>query len=143
VDLWWIAPGVALVAFSFVLRFLHIGLVIAHRPNKPLVLFSLRLRQIGFGLTFLGVGAGIVVRALMNWPDVGSLVVGALIAGIAGLYFISASDPAFRTGVIAVPPRWQHRPTGGIHEETVDAKARRLHKAVHPEEAIDSKADSD
>jgi hypothetical protein len=134
VDFWWIAPGVVLVVASFVLVVVRFLLAIARRPNPRLYLFSLRLRQIGFGLLFLGIGAGMFVRGLTPGLDVWSLVVGALIAGLGGLYFIAASDPMFKTGIFTVPPGWRHRPPTRTNQETLEAKAERLHRVVHPED---------
>jgi hypothetical protein len=135
VALWWIAPGVALVLISFAITVGRVIFAIAfRRTNLRLGLFALRLRQIGFGLFFLGLGAGMFVRGLTSGPDIGSLVLGAVVAGTAGLYFIAASDPIFKTGVFTVPPSWRHRPRAGTTEETLEAKAERLHHLMHADD---------
>jgi len=94
---WWIVPGLAMVLVSLVLTLAHVIVPVAtRRPYLRLTVFALCLRQIGLGTLFLGLGASVAVPALLNGPDVGRLVVGALLAGMGGLFFIAASDPIFK-----------------------------------------------
>jgi hypothetical protein len=145
VQFWWIAPGLALVVASFAITLLRmIVLVPTRRPQAHLALLSLRLRQIGLGLFFFGLGASLFLPALFSGPDVGQLISGALIAGVGGLYFISASDQMFKTGnVLAAPLHWQHRQPAANPDadpsETMEAKAERLHELMHPNEDASEK----
>lgn len=102
-DLRWIAPGLAVIAVSLALTVIHLATLIARRPQVRLAFAGLWLRQIGIGILFLGLGAKFAVPALLNGPDVGLVVFGALIAGLGGLFFIAATDPMFREGRPALP----------------------------------------
>jgi hypothetical protein len=139
----WIAPGLAVILVSLGLTLLHIGLGIARRPHLPLALFAIRLRQFGLGLMFLGAGASIAVTALGEGPNIFGLVIGALVAGMGGLYFIAAK--ALRQGTplmdmsTKTPVRSQH--VSSPKEESLESKAKRLHEIVHPEDARRSKGD--
>ena len=98
---WWIVPGLAVVLVSVVLTLARLVLAVAtRRPYLRLTLSALWLRQIGFGILFLGLGASVAVPALLNGPDVGLLVFGALLAGMGGLFFIASTDRMFRGGPI-------------------------------------------
>ena len=61
---WWIVPGLAVVVVSLVLTFAQVVLaVVTRRPYMRLTLFAVWLRQIGFGIFFLGFGASVAVPA--------------------------------------------------------------------------------
>jgi hypothetical protein len=100
---WWIAPGLAVIAVSLALTILHLVSLIARRPQIRLATRGLWLRQIGIGILFLGLGARFAVPALLDGPDVGLALFGALIAGLGGLFFVAATDPIFKSGRPALP----------------------------------------
>jgi hypothetical protein len=108
VDIWWVAPGIAVLAVSFSLTIAHLLLLIARRRLHRLQILALWLRQIGFGLFLLGFGARMLLSALGAGPDLGLLLLGALVAGFGGLFFIAASDPIFTQGRSLLEP-WKTR----------------------------------
>jgi hypothetical protein len=114
---WWMVPGFAVVVVSALLTLAHVVLaVVTRRPYPRLTVLAVWLRQVGFGILFLGLGASVAVPALLNGPDVGLLLVGALLAGMGGLFFIAASDPIFKPGRPAL--RWPTRKAHGEQKDT-------------------------
>jgi len=102
--IWWVVPGLALIAASVVLILVRLVLALAHRPHLHLALLTVQLRQTGMGLMLLGLGASLLVPALFNGPDLGQLVAGGLIAGMGGLYFIAVHSLFKSGGPMGVPP---------------------------------------
>jgi len=91
-DWWWLAaPGLILTVASFALT-LHGAL---SRSNAR-YLAGLRLRKIGFGLVFLGVGLSLVFQAVLAGGSSGMFVIGLVSVGFASLQFYAATDPMFR-----------------------------------------------
>jgi hypothetical protein len=119
---WWIAPGLAVIAVSLALTIVHLVSLIARRPQFRLAILALWLRQVGIGILFLGLGARFAVPALLNGPDVGLVVFGALIAGFGGLFFIAATDPMFSGGPILGLPLAKSK---SVPDDRVDPGPRR------------------
>jgi hypothetical protein len=140
----WIAPGLTVILVSLVLTLTHIALALARRPNLPLALFAVRLRHFGIGLLFVGAGVNIALSALGQGSHILMLVLSALVAGLGGLYFIAAGT-LFRKDkpLTEVSPKTSvgKRQIPIDKEEPLEAKAKRLHEMVHPEEIPQSKAD--
>jgi hypothetical protein len=90
---WWAAPGIALVAAGIVLQ---VGGYLRRPISTELLLTAVRLRFIGIGVLFLGIGLGSVISALFGGFEVGTLVLGLVMFGFAGLWFYAASDRIFR-----------------------------------------------
>jgi hypothetical protein len=118
VEYWWIVPGAVLFLIGIAGTVLHFALSLARRPNLRIGLRALWLRQVGIGLFFVGLGVGrFVLPGIAAGPDIGQIIIGALIAGIGGLYFISTTDSFFRTGRLETPPHWEHRPSEPVADE--------------------------
>ena len=67
------------------------------RPRSiVLVLIGIRLRLIGYGVLFLGIGIDSLLTGLFGGLQVGMLVVGLVMMGFGGLWFYAASDRIFR-----------------------------------------------
>jgi len=118
----WFLPGFVVVIVSVTLTLTHVVLVvITHRPYLRLSVLAAWLRQIGIGILFLGLGASVALPALSNGPDVGLVVVGALLAGMGGLFFIAASDPIFEPG----RPALRRPPTASSEQTDPEQRADR------------------
>ncbi|MEX0630624.1 MAG: hypothetical protein WEE67_01265 [Chloroflexota bacterium] len=142
---WWIVPGIAVVAFGIALMLLNVVFsLFGKRPNS-VGMRALFLQRVGIGLLFVGLGISMFLPALERGPDLGGLILGALIAGFGGLYFISVTDPVFRRGTslmdLQTTTPAPKREAPKQQDETLEAKAKRLHELVHPEEASNSSTD--
>ena len=98
---WSIVPGIALIAASFVIQF---GSYLRRSRRFGWVLLAIRLRFIGFGAFLLGVGANLVISALLTGLVVSSLLAGLFVIALAGTWFYAASDRIFRSVVGSWPP---------------------------------------
>jgi hypothetical protein len=145
VDIWWIAPGIAVLAVGVAMMLVEVGLALAYRGRRSFGMKPFFFQRLGIGFLFLGIGISVFLPALGRGPDLGGLIVGALIAGFGGLYFISVTDPVFRRGTsltdLPITTPAPKRKALRQQDETLEAKAKRLHELVHPEEASDSSVD--
>lgn len=67
------------------------------RPRSfDLVLTGIRLRLVGTGVLFLGIGLDFVTSTLLGGFNIGSIVFGLVLIGLAGTWFYAASDQIFR-----------------------------------------------
>lgn len=140
---WWILPGIAVVALGLAMMLVEVVLALGQRGRRVFGMRSQFVQRVGIGLLFLGLGIDLFVSALGRGPDVAGVVFGAVIAGMGGLYFISVTDPVFRQGrsledlrtTTSVPKGAAPKP----REETLEAKAKKLHDMVHPEDSPRSK----
>jgi hypothetical protein len=130
------------MVFGFAMWAWEIAMAIASRGRRPRSLRPMFFQRVGIGLLFVGLGISLILPALGRGPDLGGLIFGALIAGMGGLYFISVTDPIFRRGkslmdlsTRTTTPRGKFPPD----EETWEAKAKKLHDIVHPEDPPQSK----
>jgi hypothetical protein len=57
---------------------------------------AVRLRFVGFGVIFLGIGLDSAITAVFSRFQFGSIVLGLVMIGLAGLWFYAASDWIFR-----------------------------------------------
>ena len=113
------------------------------RRQPPFGLKAIFVQRIGIGLLFLGLGFSMIFRTLDRGLDLGGLLLGAVIAGFGGLYFISVTDPVFKKGksvmdlssTLPAPKRRIPKDK----EESMDSKASRLHELVHPEDGSAAK----
>ena len=94
---WWIAPGSLVFLVGVALMLFNLVLTIAGRRQLRLTFLGVRLRFIGIGLVSVGLGARFILEALSGGPNVGLLVLGGLVAGFGGLYFVAASDRIFKS----------------------------------------------
>lgn len=142
---WWIVPGLTVLALGVAMMLVEVVLALAFRGRRRFGMRPLFFQRLGIGLLFLGIGISMFLPALGRGPDLGGLIVGALIAGFGGLYFISVTDPVFRRGTslmdLQTTTPAPKREALQQQDETLEAKAKRLHELVHPEEASDSSTD--
>jgi hypothetical protein len=94
---WWIAPGGVVFFVGVASMLFNLVLTIAGRRQLRLAFLGVRLRFIGIGLVSVGLGARFILEALSDGPNIGLLVLGGLVAGFGGLYFVAASDRIFKT----------------------------------------------
>ena len=113
---WWIAPGSAVFVVGVALMLLNLVLTIVGRRQLRLALTGVRLRFIGIGLVSVGLGARLILSAFADGLNVALLVLGGLVAGFGGLYFIAASDRIFKLD----PPglRWPTPKAPGEQKDT-------------------------
>ena len=90
---WSFVPGIALIAAGFVIQF---GTYLRRPRSFDLVLTGIRLRFVGFGMLFLGIGLDSVISAVLSGFEIGLLVLGLVMIGFAGTWFYAASDQIFR-----------------------------------------------
>lgn len=90
---WSVIPEIALVAAGFVIQF---GTYLRRPRSFDLVLTGIRLRFVGIGVLFLGIGLDSVISALVSGFQMGLLVLGLVMIAFAGTWFYAASDQIFR-----------------------------------------------
>ena len=88
-----LVPGAVLIAAGLVIQF---GAYFRRPIPGRLLLTAVRLRLIGIGVLFLGIGLDFVISALFSGFQVGLLVLGLVMISFAGLWFYAASDRIFR-----------------------------------------------
>jgi hypothetical protein len=95
-DLWWpVVPGLALVVAGLVIQF---G-TFFRRPRPVAIMFTgIRIRLIGYGALFLGIGVDRLISTAVSGLQVGNVLFGLVMIGFAGLWFYAASDRIFRRG---------------------------------------------
>jgi hypothetical protein len=89
---WVLIPGIVLVAAGYVLQF---GSYLRRPRDMALVLTSVRLRYIGFGVLFLALGIDLGIIALLGGPDPGLLAVSLFFLAMGGTWFYAATDRIF------------------------------------------------
>jgi hypothetical protein len=90
---WSFVPGTALVAASLVIQ---LGAHFRRPIPGRLLLTAVRLRFIGIGVLFLGIGLDSVISAVLTHFQVERLLLGLVMFVFAGLWFYAASDRIFR-----------------------------------------------
>jgi hypothetical protein len=91
---WWpVAPGLTLIAVGWLIQF---GTYVRRPRSFQLIRTGIRLRFIGSGVFFLGIGVNAMISALFDGLQVGGLVLGLVVIGFAALWFYAASDRIFR-----------------------------------------------
>jgi hypothetical protein len=84
-----------------------------------MALIGVRFRFIGIGLVSVGLGARIFLSAFANGLNVALLVLGGLVAGFGGLYFIAASDRIFKPN----QPTWRRPSKTSSEQKELDDRS--------------------
>jgi hypothetical protein len=93
-ELWWpIVPGLALFVAGILIQF---GSYFRRPIPVRLLLAAVRLRFIGIGVLFLGIGVDSAISALFGGLEIARLALGLVMFVFAGLRFYAASDRIFR-----------------------------------------------
>jgi hypothetical protein len=90
---WSLVPGFALIAVGYAIQF---GTYLRRPRSFELVRTGVRLRLVGFGALFLGIGLDWVIRALVGGFQIGSLVFGLVMIVLGGTWVYAGSDQSFR-----------------------------------------------
>ncbi len=89
---WVLIPGAVLVITGFLLEF---GSWLRRPRDLALVGMGVRLRFIGFGLLFLGLGIDLGIIALLGGPDPVGIALSVFVLAMAGTWFYAATDRIF------------------------------------------------
>lgn len=89
---WTLTPGIGLIAAGFLLQF---GSLLRRPRDLALVRTGVRLRFIGFGLLWVGLGANAAIVGLLDGPDPLMLILAFFMLAMAGTWFYAATDRIF------------------------------------------------